>query len=393
MPGETSAQGPEIPDAALGRAWAARRPRTTGLHVDTAACGRTSRAVRARIARHQAAKARRGGYVAEADIAEELSEARDRLGALLGFAADDVAFTESASTALAQLLAAWPVEAGAVVWAPRSDWGPSLAALADRGLRVELLEVDSRGVLDVDALRARLRRERPALLHVTAALSHRAVLQPVAECVAACAPHEVPVVLDTAQALGQFPLPAGAAAAYGTGRKFLCGPRGVGYLAVADPWQARLVPRAPALAAGAWPGEPRPVRRLESREAFVAGRAGLAVALREFHELGPERIMRRLDGVGRAMRAALADVAGWSAGDPATAPGAIVALRPDEDVDPAEVRVRLLRHGVVCSVAGPERAPQHLTGPLLRFSPHVDVNPGDLVRLAGLLARCSRPVR
>ncbi|SFW75346.1 aminotransferase class V-fold PLP-dependent enzyme [Amycolatopsis australiensis] len=381
----------EIPDEQLGRAWAERRPRTAGLHVDTAACGRTSGAVRARVARHQAAEARRGGYVAEAAIAGELREARARLGALLGFGAEDVAFTESASTALAQLLAAWPVEAGDVVWAPRSDWGPSLAALADRGLRVELLDVDSRGVLDVEALAARLRRERPALVHVTAALSHRAVLQPVAECVAACAEYEVPVVLDAAQALGQFRLPPGAAAAYGTGRKFLCGPRGVGYVAVADPWQGRLVPRAPALAAGAWPGESRPVRRLESREAFVAGRAGLAVALAEFEELGPSRIMRRLAEVGAATRRALAEVPGWAVCDPVAAPGAIVALRPADDVDPAAVRERLVRRGVVCSVAGAERAPHHLTGSLLRFSPHIDVTAADLERLVRVLASCTGP--
>ena len=103
--GSGSSSLPDIPDADLGQAWAARRPRLAGLHVDTAACGRSSRAVRARIARHQAAEARRGGYVAEAAIADELREARGRLGALLGFDADDVAFTESASTAFAQLLA------------------------------------------------------------------------------------------------------------------------------------------------------------------------------------------------------------------------------------------------------------------------------------------------
>jgi pyridoxal 5-phosphate dependent beta-lyase len=140
----------------------------------------------------------------------------------------------------------------------------------------------------------------------------------------------------------------------------------------------------------AWPGEVRPVRRLESREAFVAGRAGLAVALAEFHDLEPARIRHRLDAIGRAARAALGDVPGWVACDPVDAPGAIVALQPvSDEVDVVAVRAELLRRGVVCSVTGVERAPHHLSRPLLRFSPHVDVTLDDLDDLVQVLTAVS----
>ncbi|QFZ20794.1 aminotransferase class V-fold PLP-dependent enzyme [Saccharothrix syringae] len=249
-----------------------------------------------------------------------------------------------------------------MVRVPRSDRGPSLVALVDRGPRVELLDVDRRGVLDPDALAARLRRDRPAPLHLTAALSHRAVLQPVAECSALCAGREVPVVLDVARALGRFPLPPGAAAC--------CGPRGVGFLAVAEPWQGGSSAWAPALPGHAWPGEPGPVRRLGSREAFVAGR------------------------VGRAAREVLGGVPGWSRCDSVDAPGAVLSLRPASDaVDVAAVRAGLLRRGVVCPVAGPERAPHRVTRPLLRFSPHVDTTAEVLDRLARVLAEATSTSR
>ncbi|KDN21566.1 aminotransferase class V-fold PLP-dependent enzyme [Amycolatopsis rifamycinica] len=381
-----------LPYAELGSGWASLRVQKQKVwHMDTAACGRTSHAVRARVAEHLAQEAEEGGYVAEASIAPVFTNARARLGALLGFAAEDVAFTESASTAFVQLLASWPVEKGDTVWAPRSDWGPSLAALVDRGLRVELLDVDSRGALDIEALETRLRHGRPALLHMTAALSHRAVLQPITECLMACSSREVPVILDVAQAAGQFALPEGAAAVYGTGRKFLCGPRGVGYLAVSKAWQPGLHPRAPALAVEAWPGEDRSVRRLESREAFVAGRAGLAVALEEFHQRGPDRIRTRLDAIGRAGRRVLGNVPGWSAADPVDAPGAIISLQADSaDADLAAVRADLLRQKVICSVTGTERAPHHMTRTLLRFSPHIDVTLDDLGYVADCLKIASR---
>ncbi|MFC5089909.1 aminotransferase class V-fold PLP-dependent enzyme [Amycolatopsis plumensis] len=339
----------ELPYPELGSEWASLRfQKEEVLHLDTAACGRTSHAVQARVATYLAHEAEVGGYVAEASMASVFKNGRAGLGALIGFTAEDVAFTESASTAFVQLLASWPLEKGDTVWALRSDWGPSLAALIDRGLRVELLDVDSRGVLDVDALERRLRHSRPALLHMTAALSHRAVLQPITECLVACSSREVPVILDVAQAAGQFAVPEGVAAVYGTGRKFLCGPRGVGYLAVSKVWQPALHPRAPALVVEAWPGEDRLVRRLESREAFIGGRAGLAVALGEFHEMGAGRIRARLDAIGRAGRRVLGNVPGWSACDPVGAPGAIISLEVASDyVDLAVVRAKLLRQKVV----------------------------------------------
>ena len=369
-----------LPADDLGREWAARRGAPGLLHVDTAACGRTSVAALARILAHLTAESERGGYLARSEAEDEFAALRKGLGELLGFAADEIAFVESTSNALAQLIDAWPLRPGQTVWAVRSEWGPNLAAFADRGLRVDWLDTDDTGVLDVDALAARLRTERPAAVHLTAAASHRALVQPVGAAVAVCDPVEVPVIVDAAQAVGQIEVGPGAAAMYGTGRKWLCGPRGVGYLAVREPWQSRLRPVAPALSAAHWPeGGDRPVSRLGSREAFMAGRLGLGVAVAEYLELGPARIRERLAAIGVALRTALADLPGWQPRDPVDAPGAIVAIAPrSSDVDVRAVAVELRERGVLGTACGPERAPEEMTGYLLRFSPHVDLTEEDI---------------
>lgn len=377
----TSSQPPAVD---LGREWAARRPDRRLLHVDTAACGRTSDAVRARIMAHLAAESGWGGYVAERDAEAELDALRQGLGGLLGFAADDVVFVESASNAIAQLIDAWPLRAGQTIWAVRSEWGPNLSAFTDRGLRVEWLDTDESGVLDVDALAVRLRTDRPAAVHLTAAASHRALLQPVGAAVAVCDPVEVPVIVDAAQAVGQIEVEPGAAASYGTGRKWLCGPRGVGYLAVREPWQSRLRPVAPALSAATWPGgADRPVRRLGSREAYVAGRLGLGVAVAEYLELGPRRIRECLHATAVALRTALADLPALRLRDAVDAPGAMVVLAPrSSEVDVPAVVAGLRERGVLGTACGPERAPQEMTGYLLRLSPHLDVTAEDIEAIA-----------
>jgi pyridoxal 5-phosphate dependent beta-lyase len=368
----------------LGREWTARRGERALLHVDTAACGRTSDAVRARIVEHLTAESDHGGYVAEGAVGEEFSLLRQRLGSLIGFAENEVALVESASNALVQLIDAWPLRPGDRVWAVRSEWGPNLAAFADRGLRVDWLDTDEIGVLDVDALATRLRTERPAAIHLTAAASHRALVQPVAAAAAVCDPIEVPVIVDAAQSLGQIEVETGAAAIYGTGRKWMCGPRGVGYLAVREPWQSRLQPVAPALSAVNWSvGGAAPVRRLGSREAFVAGRLGLGVAVAEYLELGPARIRNRLHAIAVALRTALADLPAWQLRDPVDAPGAIVALTPrSTENDVAAACAELLDRGVLGTACPRERAPEDMTGYLLRLSPHLDTTVEDIEMIA-----------
>jgi pyridoxal 5-phosphate dependent beta-lyase len=381
----------EMVAGTVGARWGMLRDQVALAHLDTAACGRTSRHVRDRVLAHMSEEARNGGYVTEASAAADLAQARTDLATLLGFSADDVAFVESASAALTQLLGAWPLQHGDAVWVAPSEWGPNLSILTDGGLSIGWLEVDDHGVIDVAALAARLDQERPALVHVTTVSAHRALVQPMADVVAACARHEVPVIADCAQAVGHLDIGGapGPAAMYGTGRKYLCGPRGVGFLAVRDPWQANLVPRAPALGYDAWPGTERPVRRLESREAFVAGRLGLGMALRELVELGPAAVFTGLQIAAAALRGALGEVPGWEAVGPSPQPSAIVSLRPTRDVDVQAVRESLLGRGVLCTAGYPERAPREMTGPLLRFSPHVDLTVAQVERAARALADVS----
>ena len=54
------------------------------------------------------------------------------------------------------------------------------------------------------------------------------------------------------------------------------------------------------------------------------------------------------------------------------------------------VRAELIaRHGIVTTVAGPDRAPFELAAPVLRLSPHVDVTEDDLTTFARALAASS----
>lgn len=378
-------EDPDLPD--VGRAWARGRLPFRGLHLDSAAAGCCSIEAMHAAAGHVALEAQEGGYVAEAQAAPVLEAGRSALAGLLGVAAKGLAFVESASVALAALLQAWPLRAGDAVAVVPSEWGPSLAAFADQGLRVTELAIQGDGRIDLEGLDRVLADDPPAFVHLTQVASHRPLVQPVSQAAALCQAAGVPLWVDAAQALGHVDTATGADVIYATSRKWLAGPRGVGMLAITEPWWDRLRIRAPAVRRSTFPSDQPVVQLLESREANIAGRVGLCVAVRQHLDAGPARIRQRLGEVGRLTREILADVPGWRIDDPVDAPGAITALRPTSGQDVAATRRRLLgEHQILTTCAIPARAPREMTGPLLRISPHVDCTREALLRLRAALA-------
>lgn len=353
------------------------------LQLAWAAAGRPTRATLDAVHEHLELEAALGGYVAQDQARRVVDDGRAALADLLGMTPSGIAFTESGTASLATLLRAWPLSAGDRVAVAPSEWGPNLAAFADAGLDVVELEVDGDGVVAIDALKRQLHRDPPAAVHLTQVASHRALVQPVAQALAVCREAGVPLWVDAAQALGHVDTSCGADAVYSTSRKWLAGPRGVGILGVAEGWHERL--RIPTAARALPPALPA-VQALESHEANVAGRVGLAVAVQQHVVAGPDGVHRGLAAVGRRTREALADLPGWEVVDAVDAPGAITALRATGGEDVPAVAARLLAdHDIVTTAGVPARAPREMREPLLRISPHLDLTDDDLDRLRSAL--------
>ena len=369
-----------LPHEDLGTAWRAARPRAAGRHLDSAACSRQSHRVLEAAAHHARHEAELGGYVAEATADDLLQQGRSVLGGLVGMAAADVAFVESAQAALATLLIGWRLPAGTRVGCLPGEYSPNIAHLRAFGLRPEPLPVGDLGRADVDGIGRALAADPPGFVLLDHIPSHRGIVQPAREIAALCRDAGVPLVLDAAQSLGHVDVDLGADVVYSTSRKFLAGPRGVGMLFVRPAMAAQLRPVLP---------EPEGVpamRAFESGEAHVAGRVGLVVAVGEHLAAGPDHVRERLAALGRTTRELLDGVAGWRVIEPVDEPTATTTLLPPDGLDVVATRTRLLaEHGIVVSAIGPERAPGEMTGPVLRVSPHLDSSLEDLEVLAAAL--------
>jgi pyridoxal 5-phosphate dependent beta-lyase len=371
-----------LPGAALGRAWRAALADPTVVHLDAAGSACPSRAVLDATIGHLRREAEIGGYAAEAEAAPTIRRAREHLGRLVGLDGDAVALVPNATAAFVALLGAWPLPRGARVGTLSSEYESNrlaLAALADRrGWELVPLPTGAAGRLDLD-------RFAPAgldLISLPLVASQRGTVQPGGDAIARAGSAGVPVIVDVAQAAGQVALPAGAAAYVGTARKWLRGPRGTGWLAVAPDRAADLVPEYPTVGGSTAAG----MARFDALEGSMAARVGLAVALDELAAAGPDAVSARIAALGRAARARLDGLAGWAAQEPPDEPSGLVTLA-HPTLDPLAVAARLLGDGITTSAIPTPRAPSDLPAAVLRVSLHAYCDEGDLDRLEFSLRR------
>lgn len=366
----------------LAERWRSARPAVAGVHLDSGACSRQSVAAIDAASQHARHEAEVGGYVAAEAAAPALDAGRAALGALTGLASTDIVFTTGANNALDLLLGAWPAER-TLACLP-GEYGPNLAIMAANGFAVRALPVDGDGRLDPEATARHLAADPPALVHLTALASHRGLAQPVAALAAMCAELGVPLVVDAAQALGHLDCAVAPAAIYGSSRKWIAGPRGVGFLGIHRELGERLRPRLPP---PEWNLPLTVLERLEHGEANVAARVGFSVALGEHLSDGPASVRARLAEVGRMTRDAVAELKGWRAVEPRDEPTAITTLIPIDGADPQKIRNWLIaEHRIVTTYAETQRAPFEMTAPVLRASPHVDVTAEELAQFTAALA-------
>ncbi|MET0701636.1 MAG: ergothioneine biosynthesis PLP-dependent enzyme EgtE [Mycobacterium sp.] len=369
-------------DDQLAQDWRSARPAAAGVHLDSAACSRQAFATIDATAQHARHEAELGGYVAAAAAQSVIEAGRAAIGALTAMTSADVVFTTGSNHALDLLLGSWP--GPRTVACAVGEYGPNLAVMAANGFTVSALPVDGDGRIRVGDAAATLAAERPAMVHVTGVASHRGVAQPVAEIVELCRATSIPVVLDAAQALGQIDCAVGADVVYSSSRKWMAGPRGVGFLAVQPALAQTLQRRIPP---ADWDLPITAMQSFEHHEANLAARVGFSVALGHHLAAGPAVVRARLALIGKTTRTVLDGVAGWRVVEPVDELTAITTLTPPAGVDPQAVREWLIRErGILGTVAEVARAPFELTAPVLRVSPHLDVTAADLETFAAALA-------
>ena len=292
-----------------------------------------------------------GGYEAQEEAQHRLDAVYAATAQLVGGQGpDEVALFENATRAFDMALYAVPLEPGDVILTSTAEYHSMFVTYlhrARRGVRVEVVAPDATGQLDVGALRKRI-DARVRLIAMTHMPTNGGLVQP-AEAVGEVAREAgVFFLLDATQTVGQIPLDVrrlGCHALAGTSRKYLRGPRGVGFLWVARDWIERLEPPLMEGHAAEWVEPDRYVirpdaKRFEVWESNVGARLGFGAAIEYAQALGLERIWARVQERGETLRARLAAVPGVTVRDLGVVRGGIVSFTV-RGVDAARVKATL----------------------------------------------------
>jgi selenocysteine lyase/cysteine desulfurase len=356
------------------------------IHLNNAGAALMPRPVLEAMHRHLDLEEEIGGYEAEDEVAGRIEETYALLGRLIGAAPESVAMVENATVAVSQALSAFDLHPGDVLVTTRSDYTSSqlmYLSLARR-LGIEVLRAADlpEGGVDPDSLRRLVAHPRCRLVCLTWVPTNSGLVQAAEEVGEICEAAGVPYLVDACQILGQLPIDVGRLRCdylATTARKFLRGPRGIGFLYVSeralgrgdhplfvDMRGAGLVdPERLVLASGA--------RRFENWEYAYALVLGLAEAARYALEVGIEATGARAMVLAAELRERVGALPGVRIADHGARLCAIVTAEI-LGRDAKEIMGRLRRARINTSAAllgeGPRNAPEAGATPILRLSPH-----------------------
>ena len=355
------------------------------IHLNNAGAALPPRSVVEVMHRHLDREAEIGGYEAADEAAPRVEEAYEAVGTVVHTRGRNIAIVENATVAISQALSAFDFTPGDVLVTTRCDYPSNqlmYLALAQRaGLVVKRAADLPEGGVDPDSVKKLVRNPRCRLVVLTWVPTNSGLVQDAAAVGAVCEDAGIPYVIDACQAVGQLPVDVHAVRCdylAGTARKFLRGPRGIGFLYVSDR----------ALASGAYPLHvdmrgadwvganefqlTRGARRFENWEYAYALVLGLGEAARYALAVGDAAFTRSHD-LAADLRMKLSALPQVRVFDRGAEQCAIVTIAVDGH-EPEELKHRLRARGINTSVS--DRAAgvidfesKGISG-ALRLSPH-----------------------
>lgn len=329
-------------------------------HLNNAGASLPPRPVLAAVVEYLEEEAVVGGYELAARRREDLAGVYRSVAGVVGAHEDEIALFDNSTRAWDMAFYSMAFRSGDRILTTTTEYAANFIAylqVAHRtGALIEVVPDAPSGEIDVDALETMI-DERVKLISINHVPTNGGLVNPAVAVGRLARDHGITYLLDACQSVGQMPVDVdeiGCDLLSATSRKFLRGPRGVGFLYVRDTLIEDLEPITLDLHSAKWIAPDRyevrnDAKRFETWESSPALRLGLGAACDYAVSVGLDAIWERVSGLAAMLRVMLAGVPGVTVHDKGRVKGGIVTFSL-ADAAAAGVQAELLLHKINVSI-------------------------------------------
>ncbi|MFL3016908.1 MAG: aminotransferase class V-fold PLP-dependent enzyme [Acidimicrobiales bacterium] len=318
------------------------------------------------VINHLKREASIGGYEAADEAQERLNAVYDSTAKLIGSEPDEIAVIENATRAWDMAVYGYKFSPGDRVLLCRAEYVSNVIALLQlkerHQIEIIVIDDDEYGQIDLVHLEQELAKgaEMVTLTHTP---TSGGLINPAESVGTLCNAYNTFFVLDACQSIGQIPINVkeiGCQVLSATSRKYLRGPRGVGFLYVEESALDQIEPPFLDLRAATWTSDMGyeivdGAKRFENWETNFAGKLGLGAAIDYALDLTVEKTSKRLKTLAEILRSKLASLNQLSIHDQGQDKGGIVTFSI-EGLDSEVVSQKLRAQKINTSTTAPGAA-------------------------------------
>src|SRR5579863_7426507 len=334
------------------------------LHFNNAGASLMPQPVLDATIAHLQLEAQVGGYEAAEQAHDSREHFYDAVAMLIGCSPNEVAYVENATRAWDMAFYAIPFQPADRILTAMAEYASNYIAFLQiaqkTGAVIEVIPNDAYGQVSIEALRKIIANsDKPVkLIAITHVPTNGGLVNPVAEIGKVAREHGILYLVDACQSVGQMPINVDAIECdmlSATGRKYLRGPRGTGFLYVRQSILEQLQPPFLDLHAAQWTTQTTyemlpDARRFETWESNVAGKIGLSTAIDYALQWDMQSTWRRIKNLAYQLRTHLSPLSGVIVRDRGVTQCGIVTFTV-EDKTPEEIQQALKKQHINVSVS------------------------------------------